>query len=353
MPARCFPIQSSSCYLREPDPGHGTGLSLFKPCGAREGIFMKTTWQEKMKSFWSGKNSIVILTLAPLLIFFLIFWLLPMVFTFAVSFTDWSPVYPGQGFVGVANFTDAFSERGIGRLWNTFYFSLGSVPIRTALGLAIALMLNSVKRFRPFYRTVYFIPVVTSLVAATIMWRWIYQPQFGLLNQIIDWVAGWLHVRIPRIRWLLDPNLAMPSLIIMEVWKNLGYNVVLYLAGLQTIPAIYYEAARVDGAKGRHLLRYITLPLLGPTTLFVVVIGAIGAMQVFVPIYVLTGGWMDQGADHAVFRESVVSIVFWIYLSAFVFFKYGYASSLAAILFVIIMFFTLIQMRLLRTEWEY
>jgi multiple sugar transport system permease protein len=311
---------------------------------------MKIGWAEKVRSFWSGKNSIVILTIAPLLIFFLIFWLFPMVFTFAVSFTDWSPVFPGQGFVGLSNFSEAFSERGIGRLWNTFYFSLASVPIRTILGLAVALMLNSIGRFRAFYRTIYFIPVVTSLVAVTIMWEWIYQPQFGLLNHILDWMAGLLNVRIPRIRWLLDPNLAMPSLIVMEVWKNLGYNIVLYLAGLQTIPQMYYEAARVDGAKRWNLLRYITFPLLGPTTLFVVVIGMIGAMQVFVPVYILTRGWTDLGVAH---RDSIVTIVYHLYLNAFVFFKYGYASSLATILFVIIMFFTLIQMRLLRTEWEY
>jgi multiple sugar transport system permease protein len=184
-------------------------------------------------------------------------------------------------------------------------------------------------------RTMYFLPVVTPFVVAAIIWKWVYNGDFGLLNFYLLKT----HLIDEPLLWLADKNLAMPSVVLMTVWSSVGFSMVVYLAGLQAIPEELYEAARVDGAGAWARLRHITLPMLAPTTLFLLVIGIIGSFQVFTQIFVMTsGGPVDR----------TTTMVFFIYESAFKFYEMGYASTVAAFLFAMLLVFTYLQLRLYR-----
>jgi multiple sugar transport system permease protein len=212
--------------------------------------------------------------------------------------------------------------------------------------LFVAMLINSQKRLVSFFRTTYFIPVVTSAVATSVMWRWLYQPRFGLINQLINLVfvdTLGLHIN-PSIQWLTSKSLAMPSIIAMDIWKGLGFTMVLFLAGLTSIPSVYYEAAKIDGAGRWRLFRHITVPLLQPTLVFVLVTGMIGSLQVFTPMYVMTAGGPVN---------STKTIVYLLYDKAFTIYRFGYASGLAFMLFAIVLVLTAIQLRLTRMRWEY
>ncbi len=298
----------------------------------------------KLADFISGKKFVFLIAFGPLAIYAGIFWAFPMLFTLAVGFTDWSPIYPGSGFIGWDNYKKILNIEGMRPIINALYFSLGSVPTKLLLGLIIALMLSSIRHVRLMFRTVYFIPVITPMLVVAIMWKWIYQPDFGLLNQILEPIIATFGLSFSRIGWLHDVHLAMPSIIMMDIWKGVGYAVILYLAGMQGIPRAYFEAARVDGAKWWQEILYITIPLLGPTTLFVLITGTIGAMQIFVPIYIMTQGG-PVGATE--------TVVYNIYFEAFLGYRFGYASAMATILLGIILIITLVQIRLLRSQWKY
>ncbi len=303
------------------------------------------TLQQRLAYFISGKKFVFFITFGPLAIYAGIFWVFPLIFTFTASFTDWSPIYPGSGFIGWDNYKKIILDiEEIRPVVNALYFSLGSVPTKVILGLIIALILSSIRHIRLVFRTVYFIPVITPMLVVAIIWKWLYQPDFGLLNQILEPIRATLGLPFSRITWLHDVHLAMPSIIIMDIWKGVGYAVILYLAGIQGIPRAYFEAARVDGAKWWQEILYITIPLLGPTTLFVLIIGTIGAMQIFVPIYIMTQGG-PVGATE--------TVVYNIYFEAFLRFRFGYASAMAMILLGIILIISLIQIKLLHSQWKY
>ena len=221
-----------------------------------------------------------------------------------------------------------------------------TVPIGLILALIVAVMVNSLPRLVGFFRATYFLPVVTSVVATSIMWRWLYQARFGLINQLISMVfVDWLHLSIdPSIQWLTNRALAMPSVMAMSTWKGLGFTMVLFLAGLTSIPGVYYEAAKIDGAGTWQLFRHITIPMLQPTMIFVLATGMIGGMQVFAPMFVMT-----QGGP----ANMTKTIVYHLYEKAFTIYRFGYASSLAFILFVIILVFVALQLSVMKTRWEY
>ena len=223
--------------------------------------------------------------LAPALIAIGVFFFIPVIAAFILSFTDFDIYSLGNlhyaRFIGLKNYMRLFEDPVFWKaLRNTLYFLIVGGPLSIGVSLAAALLLNSkLVRFKTFFRMAYFAPVVTTLVAISVVWRFVYHPRFGLLNYALSFVG------IGNIDWLGDPNWAMPAIILMAVWKNFGYNMVIFIAGLQNIPGELYEAASIDGASGWQQFRSITIPMLAPTTLFISVITMIGYFQLFAEPY--------------------------------------------------------------------
>jgi multiple sugar transport system permease protein len=285
----------------------------------------------KMRKEWTAY-----LFLAPGLLLFSVLTVFALGFAFYLTFHEWSIIEPDKPFVGLDNYKDLVDDERFRRsVINTLYFTGASVPLGMAFGLGIALLLNQPLRGRTILRTLYFLPVVTPFVVVSIIWKWLYNGDFGLFNYYLLKT----HLIHEPLAWLSDKQLAMPAVVLMTVWTSIGFSMVVYLAGLQAIPEELYEAARVDGAGPFARFRHITLPLLAPTTLFLAVIGIIGSFQVFTQIFVMTsGGPVDR----------TTTMVFYVYESAFKFFEMGYASTLAFVLFLMLLGFTVLQLRLYR-----
>jgi multiple sugar transport system permease protein len=251
---------------------------------------------------------------------------------FVVSLTEWDILTPPK-WVGLGNYGTAFFQDDLFRksMINTLYYTLGVVPLGTLLSLLAAVTMNQGIKGQTIFRTVYFLPTVTSGIAVALLWVWLYNYQYGLINYLLASIG------LPKISWLGDPRFAMPAIIIMSIWRGLGYNMILFLAGLQSIPQEYYEAAKIDGANRWQSFRHVTVPLISPTTFFIVVLSLIGSFQVFEATYVMT-----QGGPF----YSTHTIVLLIFFQAFQWFRMGYASAIAYILFAVILVLTLIQMRL-------
>ncbi len=271
--------------------------------------------------------------LAPSLLGFLLFTAGPTLASLMLSFASWDLIGSPR-FVGLQNYREILRDAIFARVaLNTITYSGGVVPLLVVVSLALALALNAPFKGRTFFRTAFFLPVVSSTVAVAMVWRWIYAP-FGAINTVL------VALGLPAVGWLTTTEWAMPSVILMSVWQSMGYSMVVFLAGLQSIPQHLYDAAAVDGATGWRRFRYITLPLLSPTTFFVVVMAVISTFQVFGQVYMLTGGG-------PAFATS--TIVYHIYERAFLALHMGYASALAWVLFAAIFGLTLIQLRLQRT----
>ena len=242
-------------------------------------------------------------------------------------------------FVGFDNYLTAIRSP---EFWmvtkNTLIYTLGTVPLNMLLALIVAYFLNKKIAGKRILRTAFFAPVVMSSVAAAVIWRWVYEPNFGLLNYVLSWFG------IPAVNWLNDPTAAMFALIVMGVWKTFGVNMILFSAGLQGIPKHYYEAAEIDGAGRWQRFWDITLPLLSPTTFFILVMSVIGSFQVFDTVYVLTSGG-PLGTTKV--------LVFYLYENAFKFFDMGYASAIAYLLFAIVFTLTLLQTKYLKGSVHY
>jgi multiple sugar transport system permease protein len=274
--------------------------------------------------------------LAPGLILFSIFTVFSLGFAFYLTFREWNILEPEKPFIGLQNYRDMIGDEDFRRsVINTFYFTGASVPLGMSIGLGVALLLNQPLRGRTVLRTLYFLPVVTPFVVAAIVWKWLYNGDFGPINYYLLKT----HLISEPLLWLSDKNLAMPAVVLMSVWTSVGFSMVVYLAALQGVPAELYESARIDGAGAWARFRYVTLPMLAPSTLFLMVMGIIGSFQVFTQIYIMTSGG-------PVNRTS--TMVYYIYESAFKFYEMGYASTLAYALFVLLLVFTVIQLRLYR-----
>jgi len=274
--------------------------------------------------------------LAPGMIIFSVFTVFALIFAFYLTFHEWNALQPYKPYVGLRNYQAMIHDKDFRTsIVNTVYYTGGSVPLTMLVGLSVALLLNQAIRFRGLFRTMYYLPVVTPLVAASILWKWLYNGDYGLLNFYLQKA----HLINEPLLWLSSKTLAMPAIIGMTVWMSAGFSMVVYLAGLQAIPDELYEAAKIDGAGPIGRLRYITLPMLRPTTLFLLVIGIIGSFQVFTQIFVMTnGGPVDK----------TTTMVFFIYQAAFKFYDFGYASTLAFGLFAMLFVVTLVQLRLYR-----
>jgi multiple sugar transport system permease protein len=284
----------------------------------------------------SGRRSALAgyLFILPNVVGFLVFSAVPVLGALAISLLDCDMLGPPR-FVGLANYARLLGRDALFRqvLANTVYYVLGTVPIGLVLGLVLALAMNARVPGIGFFRAVFFMPVIASSVAVAMVWRWLYNRDFGLIDAVL---AG---LGLPAIPWLSSTEWAMPAVIVLAVWKHLGFNMVLYLAGLQSVPQPLYEAAAIDGANAWQRLRHVTLPALAPTTFFVLVISIIGSFQVFDLAFVLTSGGP---------ANVTTTVVMYVYAQAFQLFDMGYAAAVAWLLFGIVLAVTLVQWRLQR-----
>jgi ABC-type sugar transport system permease subunit len=278
---------------------------------------------------------------APFVFLFGIFLALPILASLVMSFTSFglrdlqNPL--GTSVVGVKNYVDLFGDPKFWKsLGNTFYFVGVGVPLTLVIGLLIANALSrGITRFRTAFRVGYYLPVITSIVAIAVVWRFLLNPDVGLINMLLR------NVGINGPDWLANPALAMPSIIAMAIWRNLGFAMVVFIAGMQAIPAVLYEAAAIDGAGRWKAFRYVTLPMLRPTILFMLVITTIGYLQLFEEPFVMTeGGPLD----------ATLSVTMYMFQQGFEFFDQGYASAIAYVLFVIVAIIAFLQFKFLRSE---
>lgn len=281
---------------------------------------------------WS-KTGWLLLFLLPGLGGLLIFTIIPILASFVLAFFSWDLLTPPE-FVGLQNYVDLFGDKEFwSALAHTLGYIAGYLPLVVVLGLGMALAMNSALRGIGALRTLFFFPVVSSWVAVALLWSWLFNPKYGLINYLLSLVG------IAGPGWLYDPHWAMPAIILTSVWKDLGFVLVLFLGGLQTIPTDYVEAAALDGAGRWAQFRYITLPLLAPTTFFVLIISLISSFQVFDQVWVMTEGG-PAGAT-TVLVERIVR-------HAFSYGEMGYAAAISWVLFFLVFGATAIQFRVQR-----
>lgn len=283
---------------------------------------------KKIRKFWinlsNSQTSAAWIFVFPALLGMLIFIIIPIFFSFGLSFAKWDLLNPIQ-FVGLDNYKEIFTEPLLGKiLLNTVVFALATSFFGVIIPLILAAIMNSKIRGADFFKTAYFLPFITPMIVIGIVWEWIFDPNIGLLNKVLQ----------VHINWLYDPHWAMPALILVSVWKLIGYNMIIFLSGFSGISNSMFEAAKIDGANPVETFFYVTIPLLSPTIFFVVIITAVSSFQIFDLIYLMTqGGPLD----------STNVLVYAIYKNAFEYFNAGKASAIAYVLFVIILVLTLLQ----------
>ncbi|MEZ4727201.1 MAG: sugar ABC transporter permease [Caldilineaceae bacterium] len=288
----------------------------------------------------SGQRNLpyVAFFLAPGLLGLLVFTVIPVVASFGLAFTDWNLLSP-PAWIGVDNFRAMLNDQVLWiALRNTLTYAVMIIPTSTALALLLALALNREFTGIALFRLAFLIPGVTSLVAIAMVWRWLYNDQFGLIN------AGLRAIGLPAVGWLTTTTWVLPAIVLMNLWSGAGFDSIIYLAALRNIPRHLYEAAELDGANGWHRFWRITFPLLMPIHFYNLVIGVIGAFQVFDVVYIMT-----QGGPQ--FASRVYA--YHLYLEAFRRFNMGYAAAMAWFLFLIILVITLIQWRVIGRHVEY
>ncbi len=299
-----------------------------------------------MKLPWSGHRRLSLaqreeiefyIAISPWLIGLILFTGGPIIASLLMSFTNWTGLTTLE-WTGLTNYKKLFFNDRL--FWialkNTFYYSFGSVTLGVIGGLILAILMNQKVPGIEIFRTIFYLPSITSGVAVAIMWIWIFNPQVGLINYLLSLVG------IKGPGWLTSQQWAMPALIIMSLW-GVGGNMIILLAGLQGIPEVLYEAARIDGANRWHEFRHVTLPMLSPVLFFVIVISMIGSFQIFTNVYVMTRG--GPGTATLVY-------VYYLYQNAFEYLKMGYAAALAWILFLVILLLTWLQFKA-STRWVY
>lgn len=303
------------------------------------------------------------LLLLPALAVVLTFRLLPMAYAVFMSFFDWG-LAGARHFLGLGNYFALFSDIKFGHsLLNTCYFVAGVVPAGIFISLFIAVLLNQQVRMTWAYRLALFLPVITSTVAVSLVWKWIFNPRMGIANQILAWIglkpslwleepAGIMNIALAPLGFelpgiLAGPSLALVAIIIMSIWHTLGYNVLIFLAGLQSIPRDYYEAADLDGANRWQRFWRITWPLLSPTTFYVLLMTTITSFQMFIPVYTMQGpiGGNPMGTTR--------TMVYYLYEKGFSDWQIGYANAIAFVLFLIILGLTILQRRVLEKRVHY
>ena len=280
------------------------------------------------------------LFLTPTLVYFALFYGLPIALDLAMGFYS-GTAFMGRGgrFVGLLNFKILLQDEGaLASIYRTVAFSAGVIAISVPCGLGMALLLNTEMRFRALFRAIMFFPYMTSMVIVSLVWNVLYQTEAGLLNYLLQ-LTG-----LPRVGWLTNPDLALFSLVLMTAWAEIGYNMVLFLAGLQSIPSEFYDAAKVDGADTWRIFRHVTLPLLAPTTFFVVLMSFILSSEAFTQVFIMTRGGPANATELFSYR---------VWETAFTNASFGYAAAMAFVMFLGLFCITVLLFRGWRTEVEY
>lgn len=273
---------------------------------------------------------------SPFLLGVIIFWLGPMLYSLFLVTQEWDMLSPPQ-FIGLGNIRAAIDDPLVSQsLYNTAFYTFIGVPLQLLIALLLAVMLNQGLKGQSIYRTIFYLPAITPAVASAVVWMQIFNPDFGVLNNILRSLG------LPGYNWLFRPDLAKPAFILMSLW-TVGPQMVIFLAGLQSVPVELLEAAEIDGASGWHRFWRVVMPILSPVVFFNLIIGIIGSFQVFTNAFVMTNG----GPQNA-----TLFVVLYIYLNGFRFFKMGYAATLAWMLFWIIMVFTFLQF-IVANRWVY
>ncbi|MGE5351442.1 MAG: carbohydrate ABC transporter permease [Acidobacteriota bacterium] len=281
------------------------------------------------------KKIVPYLMIAPYVVHFLVFVSFPVLFSFVLMFNQWNIISPMK-FVGLQNFYKLFQDAQFFRaILNTIIFLVIHIPLQIATALFFAVLLNQKVRFIGFFRAAYFLPVIVSGVVVTILWQQLYAFESGLFNRILSSIG------LSKVGWLVNPNVAMPSIAIMATWKNVGLYIVLFLVGLQTVPPQLYEAAELEGAGAWQKFRYVTFPMINPTVFLVLVLSTIGGFSLFIEPYVMT----DGGPLNA-----TLSAVLYIYRQGFYYYHMGYAAALGFFFAAIILLVIVIQRRYIEKE---
>jgi len=285
-------------------------------------------------------------SLSLILVGYFLFWLYPMIISVIRSFSFWNPLLPNR-WIGLTNYERLLEDSlFLISLKNTVFLALYTVPTSVIISLGVAIGLGALgRKTRNIFATIYYLPIITCATAVAAVWKWIFHPSYGLANYLLQ------ILNLPSIRWLHDPRTALSSVAIVAVWQVIGFNALILLAGLQGIPDSLYEAARIDGATRWSLFKHITLPLLGPTLIFVIIIQTISSFKIFEFVFIMppggSGVWAGGGPGNA-----TRTIVLNIYQKGLKEFSMGYASAQAVILFLVIMALTFISWKA-RPKWEY
>ncbi len=279
--------------------------------------------------------------LLPGLLLFGLFFLGPMLYSLRISFFDWKIVHPERSvFVGFENYQHALSDPIFRRaILNTLAYTIITVSVKLILGLAVALLLNQKFPGRTFFRVAYYLPVITSWVIVSLLFEYMFNGQAGLVNYVLKDI---LQVIPKNVLWFADPILTLVPIVLLDIWKGIGWAAIIFLAGLQATPAELYEAARVDGANSVAQLRYITWPLLGPTTVFLVVVLVIGGLNAYVPFQLMTNGGDPMDLTH--------SVLTLMYEATFGRIEFGYGAAISYLLTLFVFIVSLIELRLMRQQ---
>ena len=271
--------------------------------------------------------------LTPFFIGLIFFIVGPGIAAFVLSFTSWD-LLSSPKWVGLDNYRQLVHDPVFrASFYNTLYYTVVTVPVTIVLGLGLAVLMNRKIRGSYFFRAVFFLPVTVSVVAVSMLWAWMFEPSYGFLNYVLT------QLHLPTVNWLVDPVTALPSIMIVGIWRTIGFNLIVFLAGLQSVPKELHEAAQVDGASEWYRFRKVTLPMLSPTIFFAIVIGLIASFQVFEQTYIMTQGGPGN---------STMTLIYDIFLTGFTYLRMGYASAISVVFLVIVLLITVVQVRLQR-----
>jgi multiple sugar transport system permease protein len=297
--------------------------------------FLGPTPLSRRKALWG------LALIAPNTLGLLFFFGLPVLMAFWTALQKWNGIKPPQ-YIGVDNFQQLVNDPKFEQaLSNTFKLIGLTVPLELLLALGVAILLNQPLRGRSILRTIYFLPVITSTVAAAVVWTSLFQPRYGLLSQLLEPFG------LGETKWLVDPGLVLIPIAIVAIWQRIGFDMVIFLAGLQAIPGVLYEAAIIDGANRWQRFRHVTLPMLSPTTFLVLILAVISAFQIFDQVYIITLRTVPGGVG-----GSATTLTYYLYRTAFTHSQLGYASAVALVLFAIILVVTVFQLAIQR-YWVY
>ena len=282
----------------------------------------------------ASQRALVILVSVLMILFYSIFSIGPMIYAFVGSFANWNPIKDTFQFISFNNYIHLFNNPLFWTsLKNTIYFVAVVVTGRVVLGFIIALGLNSIRKHKSFMRSLYFLPVIMPIVAVALVWKWLYDPNIGFFQMVLSAFG------ITNVKFLFDKDLALPSIMLMTIWKDVGYAVIIFLAGLMDVPQSIIEASEIDGANKRQQLWNIIIPTLRPTLIFVIITSIISYFQAFTQIFIMTKG--GPGTSTHV-------LLYLIYREAFQYYRFGYASAITVCLFIVIMIVTFIQFKIMK-----